>query len=129
MIGQEGLVANAAAMGARLHTGLAELAAAHPEVIAQTRGRGLMAGLKYREDSHGPRMSYQLSRHGVLALYSGNEPSVMRLMPSLVVGPAEIDFLLAALDAAVRDLEAGVGPADEEPARARRRPQRTVAGN
>jgi len=129
VIEQEGLVANAAAMGARLHAGLADLAAAHPEVIAETRGRGLMAGLKYREDSHGPRMSYQLSRHGVLALYSGNEPSVMRLMPSLVVSPAEVDFLLAALDAAVRDMEAGGGPADEEPTRVRRRPQRSVTGN
>ena len=33
----------------------------------------------------GPRMSYHLAHHGVLAIYSGNQPSVMRLMPSLVV--------------------------------------------
>ena len=124
VIEDEGLVANSASMGARLHTGLVDLAAAHPELVAETRGRGLMAGLKFREDSHGPRMSYQLSQLGVLAIYSGNEPSVMRLMPSLVVGPAEIDLLLEALDAAMTAVESGSGPADVEPTRSRRRPVR-----
>ena len=127
VIEQEGLVENAAAMGVRLHAGLTELAAAHPDMIAETRGRGLMAGLKYREDSHGPRMSYQLSQRGVLAIYSGNEPSVMRLMPSLVIGPAEIDLLLTALDESVRAVRSGDGPADTGTTRARRRPERTTA--
>ena len=126
VIEEEGLVENAAAMGARLHAGLAELALRYPELVVETRGRGLMAGLKYREDSHGPRMSYQLSRRGVLAIYSGNEPSVMRLMPSLVVGPDEIDLLLTALDESVRAVRSGDGPADADTIRARRRPQRAT---
>ncbi len=124
VIEEEGLVANSAAMGGRLHAGLAELAATHPGMISETRGRGLMAGLKFRDDSHGPRMSYQLSQRGVLAIYSGNEPSVMRLMPSLVVGPEEIDLLLEALDGALAAVESGSGPADTESTRARRRPVR-----
>ena len=127
VIEQEGLVANAAAMGERLHAGLSQLAAAHPDMVVETRGRGLMAGLKYRDDSHGPRMSYQLSQRGVLAIYSGNEPSVMRLMPSLVVGPHEIDLLLTALDDSVRAVRSGEGPADASTTRARRRPERTTA--
>ena len=126
VIEEEGLVENAAAMGARLLGGLAELAARHPDMIAETRGRGLMTGVKYREDSHGPRMSYQLSQRGVLAIYSGNEPSVMRLMPSLVVGPDEIDLLLTALDESINAVRAGDGPADEESTRVRRRPQRAA---
>ena len=71
-------------------------------------------------------MSYQLSRRGVLAIYSGNEPSVMRLMPSLVVGPDEIDLLLTALDESVRAVRSGDGPADADTIRARRRPQRAT---
>ncbi len=126
VIEEEGLVENAAAMGDRLLGGLAELAARHPDMIAETRGRGLMTGVKYREDSHGPRMSYQLSQRGVLAIYSGNEPSVMRLMPSLVVGPDEIDLLLTALDESINAVRAGDGPADEESTRVRRRPQRAA---
>jgi acetylornithine/succinyldiaminopimelate/putrescine aminotransferase len=93
-------------------------------MIAETRGRGLMTGVKYREDSHGPRMSYQLSKRGVLAIYSGNEPSVMRLMPSLVVGPDEIDLLLTALDESIEAVRSGDGPTDETTTRARRRPAR-----
>jgi acetylornithine/succinyldiaminopimelate/putrescine aminotransferase len=126
VIEEEGLVENAAAMGDRLLGGLAELAARHPDMIGETRGRGLMTGVKYREDSYGPRMSYQLSQRGVLAIYSGNEPSVMRLMPSLIVGPDEIDLLLTALDESINAVRAGDGPADEESTRVRRRPQRAA---
>jgi acetylornithine/succinyldiaminopimelate/putrescine aminotransferase len=124
VIEEERLVENAAAMGERLLAGLAELATRHPDMIAETRGRGLMTGVKYREDSHGPRMSYQLSKRGVLAIYSGNEPSVMRLMPSLVVGPDEIDLLLTALDESIEAVRSGDGPTDETTTRARRRPAR-----
>jgi acetylornithine/succinyldiaminopimelate/putrescine aminotransferase len=72
----------------------------------------------------GPRMSYHLARHGVLAVYSGNQPAVMRLMPSLVIEPAEVDFLLEALERAINDLVAGAGPEEPIPARPRRRPAR-----
>ena len=84
-----------------------------------------MAGIEYAEDSMGPRMSYHLANHGILAVYSGNQPAVMRLMPSLVVTDADIDHLLSGLGAALDDLLSGRGlPADEAPTRARRRPQR-----
>lgn len=126
VIEDEGLVGHAAAMGERLHRGLRVLAARHGDVIADTRGIGLMAGVKYAEDSMGPRMSYLLSRRGVLAIYSGNEPSVMRLMPPLVITEDEVDFLLDGLDGAVGDLVAGAGPEQSAPPRARRRPQRTA---
>jgi acetylornithine/succinyldiaminopimelate/putrescine aminotransferase len=118
------LVAHAAAMGERLFAGLGTLAAAHPDVIADVRGLGLMNGVEYAEDSMGPRMSYHLARHGVLAVYSGNQPAVMRLMPSLVIEPAEVDFLLEALERAINDLVAGAGPEEPTPARPRRRPAR-----
>jgi acetylornithine/succinyldiaminopimelate/putrescine aminotransferase len=124
---ETGLVEHAAAMGRHLREGLDRLAGAHPDVIAEVRGLGLMTGLRYTDDSMGPRMSYQLSRHGVLAIYSGNEPSVMRLMPPLIIEEEELDFLLAALEAAVTDLVSGAG-FDEQPSstRPRRRPARTA---
>ena len=86
-----------------------------------------MAGVEYAEDSMGPRMSYHLADHGVLAVYSGNQPAVMRLMPSLVVDEAEVDFLLEALGAAIADLESGAGPEASAPTRPRRRPARPAA--
>jgi acetylornithine/succinyldiaminopimelate/putrescine aminotransferase len=128
VIEQDGLVEHAAAMGAHLLSGLGELARRHPEAIREVRGRGLMAGIQYTEDSFGPRMSYQLANQGVLAIYSGNEPSVMRLMPTLVIEREDVDFLLAALEHAICDLLAGAGPAETAPARPRRRPARASSG-
>ena len=128
MIEETGLVEHAAAMGERLFAGLDRIAAAHPDVITEVRGRGLMAGVQYSEDSLGPRMSYHLARQGVLAIYSGNQPAVMRLMPSLVVGEEEVDFLLGALERAIQDLLRGAGPEESPPSRPGRRPARATAG-
>ncbi|MCL4422689.1 MAG: aspartate aminotransferase family protein [Actinobacteria bacterium] len=124
VIEDEDLVKRSMHLGERLRGGLEVLADSRPEVFAEVRGLGLMVGIEYRDDSMGPRMSYHLGRHGVLAIYTGNAPSVMRLMPPLVIGEAEIDFLLEALYNAVEDLLNGVG--DDEPVRKRprRRPAR-----
>ncbi len=127
VIEETDLVAHAAAMGERLFAGLDSIAEAHPEVISEVRGIGLMAGVEYAEDSMGPRMSYHLASHGVLAVYSGNQPAVMRLMPSLVVEEAEVDYLLEALEVAIADLESGAGPEETAPKRPRRRPARPTA--
>ena len=124
VIEDTGLVPHAAAMGERLFSGLRSLADGRPEVIADVRGLGLMAGVQYTEDSMGPRMSYHLARHGVLAVYSGNQPAVMRLMPSLVIEEPEVDFLLEALDRAITDLLSGAGPDASDPTRPKRRPVR-----
>jgi putrescine aminotransferase len=126
VIEETGLVEHAAAMGERLFAGLHAIAAARPEVITEVRGRGLMAGIQYAEDSLGPRMSYHMARHGVLAIYSGNLPSVMRLMPTLVIEEDEVDFLLEALGRAIDDLVSGAGPEEAAPARPRRRPVRAA---
>jgi putrescine aminotransferase len=126
---ETGLVEHAAAMGERLFAGLRAIAAAHPEVITEVRGRGLMAGVQYAEDSLGPRMSYHLARHGVLAIYSGNQPAVMRFMPALVVGDEEIDFLLSSLGQAIDDLLSGAGPEETAPTRPRRRPVKAAGAS
>jgi acetylornithine/succinyldiaminopimelate/putrescine aminotransferase len=125
-IEETGLVEHAAKVGTRLVAGLHRIKDAHPEVIAEVRHLGLMTGLKYTEDGYGVRMSHQLSRHGVLAIYSGNEPSVMRLMPSLVITAEEIDFLLEAIEASVTDLINGVGFEDATSTRMPRRPTRVA---
>jgi putrescine aminotransferase len=128
VIEEEGLVENAACQGERLLQGLRQLAAQFAEAVLEVRGLGLMTGLKLADDSFGPRLSYYLARHGVLAVYTGNEPSVMRIMPTLTIGEAEVDFLLDALRGALEDLLAGKGPEEEAHARPRRRPARREVG-
>ena len=124
IIESTGLIDHAAEMGAILNAGLNRLAGEFPDAISEVRGRGMMAGLKLADDSMGPRLSYNLSNHGVLAIYSGNEPSVMRIMPALIIEPQEIDFLLDALQGAMSDMLSGKGPDSEPSPRVRRRPQR-----
>ncbi|HYF76918.1 MAG TPA: aspartate aminotransferase family protein [Symbiobacteriaceae bacterium] len=121
------LPANARAMGARFMAGFARLQAKYPEVLREYRGRGLMMGLQYADDSMGPRMSYQLAQHGVIALYTGNDPSVMRLQPPLTIAADEVDEVLAALDGSMAAIATGAGSAGSPVAAGgekKRRPQR-----
>lgn len=124
----ERLPERAATMGARFIEGLAHLQAEHPQILQEYRGRGLMIGLQFADQSMGPRMSYQLARHGVLAIYTGNDPSVMRMQPSLVITPDEVDQVLEALDRSMAAIAAGPPEANTEPTeggsagRRRRRP-------
>ena len=125
-IEETGLIEHAARMGELLFGQLRAIAAENPSYIKEVRGLGLMVGVEYVEDSLGPRMSYHLAQHGVLAIYSGNQPSVMRLMPSLVIEEPEVDYLVKAFRAALVDLQGGQGPS-ESSARAKRRPVRNQA--
>ena len=97
---------HATAMGERFQAGFDALQGKYTDLFLESRRKGLMMGLQFTNDSIGPRMSYQLAENSVLALFSGNEPSVMRLMPPLVIQPQEVDLVLEALDrsmAAIRE--------------------------
>ena len=95
---------HAAAMGERFQKGFDDLLERYPELLLEVRRKGLMIGLQYANDSIGPRMSYQLARNGVMAIYTGNEPSVMRLMPVLGIQPQEVDQVLDALDKSMAEI-------------------------
>jgi len=100
---------HAAAMGERFQAGFDRLRERYPDLLLESRRKGLMMGLQYTNPSIGPRMSHQLARNGVLALFSGNDPSVMRLMPPLVIRPDEVDFVLEALDRSMEAVRAQGG--------------------
>jgi putrescine aminotransferase len=95
---------HAAEMGERFQRGLDELLGRYPDLFLEVRRKGLMMGLQYTNDSIGPRMSYQLAQNGVMAIYTGNDPSVMRLMPALVIQPEEVDFVIEALDTSMAEI-------------------------
>jgi len=122
----EGLPQRAVAMGERFFQGFAGLQGRYPSIVREYRGRGLMMGLQFTDDSLGPRMSYQLAQHGVIAIYTGNDPSVMRLQPALVITPDEVDEVLQALDDSMAAIVRGIGGsgsrAGAAAAGARRRP-------
>lgn len=104
---REDLPGRAAAMGARFQAGFARLLERHGGLLVECRGRGLMLGLQFADQSHGPRMSYELARRGVIAIYTGNDPSVMRIQPALTIAPEEVDVVLEALDGALEAVGGG----------------------
>ena len=122
-ISEHDLPGHAQRMGERFAAGFDDLLTRHGTVLRQVRQRGLMMGLQFSDDSHGPRMSYELGRRGVLGIFTGNDPSVMRLQPALVITPDEVDEVLAALDGALGALAVPAAAGDGiAVARVRRRP-------
>ncbi|MBW2218351.1 MAG: aspartate aminotransferase family protein [Deltaproteobacteria bacterium] len=100
------LPARAEKMGARFMSGLVILKEKYPDLIMDVRGRGLMLGMEFSEDSIGPRMAFQLRQNGVISIYTFNNPSIIRIMPTLVINEDEVDFVLNAFDLSLREINA-----------------------
>ncbi len=113
-IEKHNLCEHAAEMGKRFRKGFDSLLKDYPDLLLEVRQMGLMMGLQYTNDSIGPRMTKKLSQRGVIAVYTGNDPSICRLMPPLVITEKEVDFVLNALEDSMAELsrEAGIGRED-----------------
>lgn len=109
--------------GERLLRGLAALAARHPSVVADVRGRGLLAAIQFRRLPQSPSFvlrllcaqedlayaltSHLLARHRLRVAPTLSDPFVLRLEPSALIEDREIDRTVQALDSACRLLETG----------------------
>ncbi|MEU9173514.1 aminotransferase class III-fold pyridoxal phosphate-dependent enzyme [Streptomyces sp. NPDC048420] len=106
VVEEEGLVANAAAMGARLRTGLEDVAAKTP-AIGDVRGLGLMLASEFVTETGEPdagtaaRVLRAAVEEGLLLLPCGPWGNVVRMIPPLIVDAAGIDEGLRAWSAAV----------------------------
>lgn len=100
------LPAHAHEMGRRFMTGLLTLKEKYPELVLDVRGKGLMLGMEFPEDSIGPRMSYQLRQNGVISIYTFNNPRIIRIMPTLVITEDEVDFVIHAFDKSLEEVRA-----------------------
>lgn len=80
--------------GALLHRRLERLLAKHPKVFTELRGQGLMLGLKC-----GPAVGDVIAKaraNGLLGVPAGD--NVMRLLPPLIIGEAEVEEAVSILD-------------------------------
>ena len=116
----EGLVDNAAAVGAELLARLRALRGRYPELVADVRGRGLMVGIEFRDLSATlPPVARRLvgvldgrlkgalpaavaalllRDHAVLVAPTEYDRNVVRLEPPLTCTPAHVATLVDALD-------------------------------
>jgi 4-aminobutyrate aminotransferase len=109
---QDGLVANAAAVGAHLLDGLRALQTKHP-LIGDVRGKGLMIGIelvrdrvtKERAIAERNALVQAMFCRGVLVLGAGK--NAIRLAPPLVLSLAQADQVLRIFDESLTDLASG----------------------
>jgi len=85
--------------------GLIRLQLNHPRLLIEVRQKGLMIGLKMCEDRFGMLLTNQLAQNGVIAMFAHNDPSVMIIMPPLIVTAEEVEEVLAALSKSFQALE------------------------
>jgi len=111
VIEDEGLVANATAVGDALRADLASFAARHP-VVGDVRGRGLMTGVELIDDHDGrqpsadlaARVKDEMRERGVLIGTSGRHGNVLKIRPPLCIAPDEATVISRRLDEVLTDL-------------------------
>jgi 4-aminobutyrate aminotransferase len=109
---KDGLVANAATVGAHLAEGLRDLQAGHP-LIGEVRGKGLMIGIELVRDRTTKERAVEernalvqaMFRRGVLVLGAGK--NAIRLAPPLVLSRDQADQVLRVFDEALTEVEGG----------------------
>ena len=79
---------------------LAAMIDAHPGIVDQTRGEGLMLGLKCKVPN--AQVIDAAREQGLLTVAAGD--NVVRFLPPLIVGAAEVEEAVARLDRALAEL-------------------------
>ncbi len=97
-----GFIDHVAQTSLRLKQSLAELKDKHPDVIAEIRGEGLMLGLKLH--TLNTDFVVEARSAGLLVVAAGD--NVVRLLPPLIIGDAEVADAVSRLDRAASAIEA-----------------------
>lgn len=96
------LLGNVQARGQQLTEGLADLAAKYPSILADSRGWGLLKGIKIKDDAGvtAGELVGDAMKEGLLLVAAG--PSVVRFVPPLIVTEAEISKALELFENALK---------------------------
>ncbi|MEC9342353.1 MAG: aspartate aminotransferase family protein [Pseudomonadota bacterium] len=113
VIEDEGLVANARDVGAKLHAGLQALKRRH-EIIGDVRGRGFMQAVELVRDRKTKEPApeetafvFERTReHGLVVSKSGNDKNVLRMVPPLCLSMDDVGPVLEAFERSFADLAA-----------------------
>lgn len=102
----EAAAEHGAGLAAALDTALDELAGRHGELIAGTRGKGLLRGIDFTSSGVAGSVVIELAGAGLLVSPCLGRPGTVRLLPPLVSTEADIaeaaDILDMAIGAAAR---------------------------
>ena len=102
VVADDAFLARVRTTGTILHDGLSALAARFPGVIAEVRGSGLMLGMRCVIPNR--TLVAALIAGGLLSVPAGE--NVVRLLPPLTIGTAEVDEALRIIEQTCADLAA-----------------------
>lgn len=90
VIEEEGLVERSEKMGVLLREHLNVVREKNPDLVAEVRGQGLMIGVEFTMDEVGELTIAQMTKRGLIAAYTLNNPKVIRFEPPLIITEAEV---------------------------------------
>jgi len=93
---RDGLSGKSARDGSWLKSELLRLSQEFPHLIAQVRGLGLMIGVELRREDLAGALISELLKRNLLAVYTLNQPNVIRLEPPLTIPQADLDQAVTA---------------------------------
>jgi acetylornithine/succinyldiaminopimelate/putrescine aminotransferase len=105
MLEEPGFLDHVREMGKVFEVGFVDLISKHPAVLVEARQRGLMMGLKLRDENLGPMMTRIGFEAGLLTIYANNDPSVIQILPPLIIQEEEVAQILRILDEMLSTLE------------------------
>ena len=109
ILAEEGFLEHVRAVAGTFHQGFCRLLERHPDVLIEARQRGLMMGLKLAQPSFGPLMTLAGFHNGLLAIYANNDPSVLQVLPPLIISDEQAGQVIEALDRMLAWLEGIAG--------------------
>lgn len=102
---EPGFLEHVRSLAFQFKEGFARLQDNHPVIMVEPRQRGLMMGLKLANADYGPIMT-QLGFHaGLLTIFANHDPSVIQILPPLIIQPGEVEQVLNILDEMLGMLE------------------------
>ena len=92
------LLENVQARGEQLQAGLKQLITTYPELLKEVRGWGLLQGVVLQDNAkvNAAQLAAKALDHNLLVVAAG--PSVLRMVPPLVINSREIQILLKRLE-------------------------------
>ncbi len=102
---EENLVEQAQETGSYFLASLLKLAEDFPCLIQEARGVGLMLGLELRTQGFAGALISALAKEQIIAVYTLNQPKVLRFEPPLSVSKNDIDKVLIALRNSLEQIE------------------------
>lgn len=92
-------------MGDIFQKGLEEIKKEFPDLIKEVRGRGLMWGLEFYDETDSQLSMLSIIKEGVLLDYCHNKKDTLKILPPLIVQKQELNEILARIRSGVVKLK------------------------